>query len=143
MVRTRSQASDKIGHVSQPIGNWKETRPGTSREASRTDPVTQPARKLSKTAAESVSPSQLGTTKAGKTRHRMQWTHEMNVAIMRSFYEITIPNPDTPYRKTLYEKFKEQYPRINVTEQRIADQKRTIGKNKLISATNYGKLRIM
>ncbi|KAL0809154.1 hypothetical protein ABMA28_011389 [Loxostege sticticalis] len=78
--------------------------------------------------------SQPATTKAGKPRVRMTWDKEVNLFIMRTYYYITKLETDrTMYCKRLFEKFKSQYPNSNVSEQRIADQRRAIIRNKLLS----------
>ncbi|CAH1109132.1 unnamed protein product [Psylliodes chrysocephalus] len=73
-------------------------------------------------------------TKVGKPRKRMKWTNEINSFIMRSYYEITkLENDLTVYRYALHRAFTEKYPDLqHLTEQRIADQRRTIIKNTLI-----------
>ncbi|CAH2107788.1 unnamed protein product [Euphydryas editha] len=73
------------------------------------------------------------STKAGKPRVRMKWSKEVNLFIMRTYYYITKLETDlTTYRKQLHELFSQNYPKINVTEQRIADQRRAIVKNNLL-----------
>ena len=52
---------------------------------------------------------------------------------MRSYYEIIITEPNSAYRKPLHEQFRNKYPDLDVTEQRVADQKRAIENRKLIS----------
>lgn len=85
------------------------------------------------TAAESVSQVMPETTKAGKVRQRMKWTSEINEYIMRCYYRITNLESDaTSYRQQLYLDFQQKFPNINVTEQRIADQRRVIVRNNLI-----------
>ncbi|CAB3232935.1 unnamed protein product [Arctia plantaginis] len=74
------------------------------------------------------------STKSGKPRVRMRWSKEVNLFIMRTYYQITKLETDmTTYRKQLHELFTRHYPDINVTEQRIADQRRTIVRNKLLT----------
>ncbi|KAL0822073.1 hypothetical protein ABMA28_005438 [Loxostege sticticalis] len=74
------------------------------------------------------------TTKTGKPRVRMQWNDDINTFIMRTYYYITKLETDrTMYCKNLFDRFKLQYPHLNVTAQRIADQRRVILRNKLLS----------
>ncbi|XP_050561144.1 uncharacterized protein LOC126912570 [Spodoptera frugiperda] len=74
------------------------------------------------------------STKAGKPRVRMKWSKEVNIFIMRTYFYITKLETDmTIYRKVLHELFCRQYPDVNVSEQRISDQRRTIVRNNLLS----------
>lgn len=74
------------------------------------------------------------STKAGKPRVRMKWNKDVNIFIMRTYYLITKLETDfSTYRKELHELFSRKYPSIHVTEQRVADQRRTIVRNKLLS----------
>ena len=73
------------------------------------------------------------STKAGKPRVRMRWSSEVNIFIMRTYYLITKLETDfTTYRQRLHEIFSQKYPYINVSEQRVSDQIRTIIRNKLL-----------
>ena len=86
MAKTRSQrASESVGQVAQPSDNDSEPLPGPSNRPSGVALVTESARttQWSKPAT-SASSRDLGTTRAGKQRQRMQWNHDMNVFIMRS-----------------------------------------------------------
>ncbi|KAL0803287.1 hypothetical protein ABMA28_017234 [Loxostege sticticalis] len=76
------------------------------------------------------------TTKAGKPRVRMKWDDDMNTFIMRTYYYITKLETDrTMYCKNLHDHFRLKYPNIEVSAQRIADQRRVIIRNKLLSDT--------
>ncbi|XP_026737509.1 uncharacterized protein LOC113500810 [Trichoplusia ni] len=82
------------------------------------------------------------STKAGKPRVRMRWSKEVNLFIMRTYYYITKLETDmTIYRKLLHELFSQKYPEINVSEQRISDQRRTIVRNKLIPQVELDRLK--
>ena len=82
------------------------------------------------------------TTKAGKIRQAMKWTEEVNKFIMRTYYTITsLESNTTAYRNQLYQQFVTQYPQYQVTEQRIADQRRTIVVKNLLSNEQLQKLR--
>ncbi|XP_050679442.1 uncharacterized protein LOC126975555 [Leptidea sinapis] len=84
----------------------------------------------------------LASTKAGKPRVRMKWSKEMNLFIMRTYYYITKLETDlTTYRKQLHELFLQKYPDLNVTEQRIADQRRVIVKNKLLNQETLNQIK--
>ncbi|CAH1101752.1 unnamed protein product [Psylliodes chrysocephalus] len=75
--------------------------------------------------AKRASPARLGTTVAGQPRQRMKWTTEMNEYIMRCYYNITKNEADIgAYRLLLHQAFLQKYPERQVTEQRIADQRR-------------------
>jgi len=74
------------------------------------------------------------TNLGDKSQKRMKWTHEMNTLIMREYYRSTrLETNMTDYRNKIYLAFKSKYPELNVTEQRIADQRRYISKNNKIS----------
>lgn len=82
------------------------------------------------------------STKAGKPRVRMKWSHDVNQFIMRTYYRITKLETDmTTYRKTLHELFSLQYPDVNVSEQRISDQRRMIIKNKYLPQELLDKIK--
>ena len=73
------------------------------------------------------------TTKMGKPRQRMKWTTEVNKSVMRCyFYVTTLETEMTMYRARMYEMFKQENPDIEVSEQRIADQRRTIVTRKFL-----------
>lgn len=77
--------------------------------------------------------SQPLTTKAGKPRQRMKWTSLMNETILRVYYQVTnLGQITVGYRQQLHAEFCKVYPELQVTEQRIADQYRTILRNNLI-----------
>jgi hypothetical protein len=76
----------------------------------------------------------LGTTKTGKPRQRIQWSKEMNTFIMRQYYIITkLETIRIGYRQELHDKFTRQYPEMDVSEQRIADQQRPIVTKNLLT----------
>ncbi|XP_045492418.1 uncharacterized protein LOC123691877 [Colias croceus] len=82
------------------------------------------------------------STKAGKPRVRMRWSKDVNIFIMRTYYYITKLETDfTIYRKQLHELFTQEYPEINVSEQRISDQRRTIVRNKLLDQETLNRLK--
>ena len=119
-------------------------RVGSDHTLNRRTVVGSPERTTAETNtdnAESVlergNPSTTSTTKAGKVRQRMQWSIEMNSFIMHAYFKITkLETQMIGYRQDLFTLFKEKYPQINVTEQRVADQRRTIVmKNLLPTAT--------
>lgn len=64
----------------------------------------------------------------------MKWTLDLNVFIIRAYFQLTRLETDmTAYMERLYQAFVEKYPDIPVTAQRIADQRRVIIRNKLLS----------
>ena len=65
------------------------------------------------------------TQRTRSTRTRRKWDQNMNVAVVRSHFKALTENPDT-YSKSLHKNFKETYPDLDVTAQRVLDQKRTI-----------------
>ncbi|KAL0840474.1 hypothetical protein ABMA28_015720 [Loxostege sticticalis] len=71
-----------------------------------------------------------------KTKNpRVRWTNEYNEEIIRSYYRITkLETIKVTYRKQLHQQFITKFPELShVSEQRVADQKRLIICNKLIS----------
>jgi hypothetical protein len=83
---------------------------------------------------EIVSQATLGITKTGKPRQRIQWSKEMNTFIMRQYYIITkLEIIKIGYRQELHDKFTRQYPEMDVSEQRIADQRRAIVAKNLLT----------
>ena len=79
---------------------------------------------------ETVSQATLGTTKTGKPRQRTQWREETNTFIMRHYYIITkLETIKIGYRRELHDRFMRQYPEMEISEQRTADQRRAIVTN--------------
>ncbi|KAF9820227.1 hypothetical protein SFRURICE_010219, partial [Spodoptera frugiperda] len=66
---------------------------------------------------------------------RLRWTDDINEAIIREYFRIThIETNRTAYRKPLHTIITQKFPNIaHVSEQRIADQRRVIINNRLIS----------
>lgn len=61
---------------------------------------------------------------------------------MHVYYECTeLETERTTYRQKLFEKFKTEYAEMNVTEQRVTDQKRVIEKNKLLDEVTLTNIR--
>jgi hypothetical protein len=76
----------------------------------------------------------LGTTKTGKPRQRIQWSKEMNTFIMSQYYIITkLETIKIAYRQELHDRFMTQYPEMDVSEQRTADQRRAIVAKNLLT----------
>lgn len=77
------------------------------------------------------------------TQTRMKWTDEINEEIMKAYYRITqIEQNKTAYRKQLHTSFVSQFPDLShVSEQRIADQRRVIVHNKLITSQRLQEIR--
>uniref|UniRef100_A0A1B6JW20 Uncharacterized protein n=1 Tax=Homalodisca liturata TaxID=320908 RepID=A0A1B6JW20_9HEMI len=68
------------------------------------------------------------------TKRRMKWDNNVNKFIMFNYYYVTRMETDkNQYRRKLREKFLEAYPNFQgVTDQRVADQKRSIKQNRLL-----------
>ncbi|KAG6445629.1 hypothetical protein O3G_MSEX004071 [Manduca sexta] len=77
------------------------------------------------------------------TSSRISWSDEINEAIITEYYRITsLETNRTAYRKLLHTSITQQFPQIaHVSEQRIADQRRVIINNKLISNERLDILR--
>jgi hypothetical protein len=83
---------------------------------------------------ETVSQAMLGTTKTGKPHQRIQLSKEMNTFVMRQYYIITeLETTKIGYRQELHDGFTRQYPEMDVSKQRIADQRRTIVTKNLLT----------
>lgn len=73
----------------------------------------------------------------------MKWTEEMNLFIIRSYYEITAGAGTTSYRPLLHQRFVERFPQFaHVTVQRVADQYRFITRSDTIPATIRERVRL-
>ena len=68
----------------------------------------------------------------------MKWDRNMNVAVVRSHFKALIENPDTS-SKSLHKNFKETYPDLDVTAQRVLDQKRTIFNRACTNTSGTGR----
>jgi hypothetical protein len=111
-----------IGGASGAIPRTATTRPCRGSIQQETQPV------------ETVSQARLGTTKTGKPRQRIQWSEEMNTFIMSHYYIITkLETIKIGYRRELYDMFTRQYPEMEISEQRIADQRRATVTRGLLS----------
>ncbi|KAI4473078.1 hypothetical protein M0802_016328 [Mischocyttarus mexicanus] len=113
----------------------RRTHPGEPETDTATQTQTQNStQQLQAAPAESVSTALMPPTiKAGKQRQRMQWSNEMNEHVMRCFFTATqLETIRSGYRPQLLQMFKQKYPDINVTEQRLMDQKRAIISNNRI-----------
>jgi len=74
------------------------------------------------------------TSKTGKPRQRIQWSEEMNTFIMCQYYIITkLERIKIGYRRELHYRFTRKYPELEISEQRIADQRRAIVTKGLLS----------
>ncbi|KAJ0173906.1 hypothetical protein K1T71_010052 [Dendrolimus kikuchii] len=64
---------------------------------------------------------------------RKKWTQEMNKFILRTYFLLTALETDTKnYLESLHIKFTEKYPNMQVSRQRVGDQRRAIIRNKLL-----------
>ncbi|XP_053964254.1 uncharacterized protein LOC128867184 [Anastrepha ludens] len=81
--------------------------------------------------ATSVSQVNLGTTRAGRVRQRIQWTTEMNEYVLRCYYISTNceePEHMTTYRERMLDLFLRRYRHLNgkLTENSLATRKKAI-----------------
>ena len=74
---------------------------------------------------------------------RIRWSDNLNEAIIRSYYRITKLETDlTTYRSLLHQDVTSKYPEIaHLSAQRIADQRRSIINNRLLSAEQLNRIR--
>lgn len=74
---------------------------------------------------------------------RIRWADDINEAIIRTYFKITnLESNKTSYRKLLHVAITQQFPQIShLSEQRIADQRRSIIHNKLLSAEKIEEIR--
>ncbi|CAH2094088.1 unnamed protein product [Euphydryas editha] len=87
--------------------------------------------------AENSSPA------TGTTNARKKWSEEMNKFILRQYLIITNLETDTnSYLTTLHQKFIEKFPNMNVSKQRIGDQRRAIVNKNLLPATTINTIRL-
>ncbi|KAF2901858.1 hypothetical protein ILUMI_04333 [Ignelater luminosus] len=84
------------------------------------------------------------TTKTGKLRQRVKWTDEINRTVMYCYYKATNGEKELlGYRGKMYNLFVNIHPQMkNVTEQRIADQRRMIVVNNKIPQTILDELKV-
>ncbi|KAF2893595.1 hypothetical protein ILUMI_12577 [Ignelater luminosus] len=90
-----------------------------------------------------ISNIQPVTTKTGKLRQRMKWTNEINRTVMYCYYKATNGEKELlGYRSKMYNLFVNIHPQMkNVTEERIADQRRMIVVNNKIPQTILDELK--
>lgn len=82
------------------------------------------------------------TTKAGLPRQRMKWTTDLNKSVMRCYFIATnLESYMTLYRAKMYNTFVNENPHLQITEQRLADQRRTIIHRKLLSDVIINELK--
>lgn len=120
-----------------------ESSSQTSENPERTDSHSADNRNIDSSAERALAGIKPATTKAGKIRQRMKWNAEVNKYIIRCYFKATNLETDfTTYRSIMYQYFKEKYPHINVTEQRIADQRRAIFKKQLLPANAIDVIKV-
>jgi ribosomal protein L35 len=70
-----------------------------------------------------------------ESKNKMKWSNTLNESLMQCYFEVTeLESNMTIYRRKLHSKFIEKHPYLShLSEQRLADQRRSIVKNKLIS----------
>ena len=119
MLNRRAPTGSPEYNTAEVINSSQET----SHRATTAEPVSQGG-----------NPILPETTLAGKRRVRMKWSQDINIFLMRTYYKLTRLETDkAAYRDKMYQAFVENYPTIPVTAQRIADQRRSIVNNKLLS----------
>ncbi|XP_074000237.1 uncharacterized protein [Rhodnius prolixus] len=101
-----------------------------------------PAQEATADSAEaSASSVTLGTT-SRQTRRRMKWSIELNKFIMLTYYTVTnLETQKVGYRQELHRLFRVRFPEIEVSEQRIADQRHVIVTNNLLPPEILQELR--
>lgn len=124
------EAATDVRTPQPPIGTRSRGNPLSYNHTPGTAPRT------SSDPAQSALPGLPATTKAGKTRQRMTWNNDMNVNVMRCYFEATkLETITTQYRRELHRLFTQVYPELEstVSEQRLIDQRRVIINNKRLS----------
>ena len=82
------------------------------------------------------------TTITGQVRLRLKWTIEMNTSIVRNYLRITkLETCRIGYRHELHRAFLNEFPNIDVTEQRVCDQRRLIMVNDKIPREIINRIR--
>lgn len=138
MVKTRSQkASDETEDAAPLVRTSTVPPPGPNAGPSCSSLVKQSARRTrtATQSAASIHENGMATDMQEQPRtKRMKWSEAMNKCIIRSYYKCTCLETDsTDYRRKMHQLFINEFPEINVTEQRVADQKRVIVRNKLLA----------
>jgi len=59
-------------------------------------------------------------------RKRTKWNKELNTDIIRCYFDTILRTPDQPYRQQFHQRWRVLHPEMELTEQRICDQQRTI-----------------
>ncbi|KAI5731699.1 hypothetical protein M8J77_014549 [Diaphorina citri] len=153
---TRSTGGDRVLRRRAPVRQTEQTH--NTRENAEITSSQNPTTSSTTTASVSqlANPIMAETTAVGERRVRMKWTQDINLFIMRTFYQVTqLETNMAAYREKIHRAFVQKYPllpelpsratspispdsgcrngyTINA-QQRVADQRRTIVKNKLLS----------
>lgn len=73
---------------------------------------------------------------------RMRWTRSMNIDVMRSFFRATECETQlTGYRNKFLFEWKKNYPQLEISEQRICDQRRVIINKKYLTDTEISQIK--
>ncbi|KAI5731448.1 hypothetical protein M8J77_010139 [Diaphorina citri] len=131
---TRSTGGDRVLRRRAPVRQTEQTH--NTRENAEITSSQNPTTSATTTASVSqlANPIMAETTAVGERRVRMKWTQDINLFIMRTFYQVTqLETNMTAYREKIHRAFVQKYPSMPVSQQRVADQRRTIVKNKLLS----------
>ncbi|KAJ0173873.1 hypothetical protein K1T71_011022 [Dendrolimus kikuchii] len=76
-----------------------------------------------------------------QTRTRKKWSNEMNDFILRTYLQLTFLETDlTSYLEPLHLKFLERFPHMEVSRQRVGDQRRAIVRRNLIASHNIEQI---
>lgn len=134
MVRTRSYKASDEPSLEATLGeNINQSPLGSIDGPSCVNLVKRTARQKANPKCNDASTSSntkvaiSDTETVSKVRQRLKWTPEMNECVMRSYYKCTTLETElTAYREKMFREFRKHYPEINVTQQRVADRKRTI-----------------
>lgn len=139
MSRRNNRASDETNTVFSDInqastsGIQPRLQPEVDASTYLQTGVTAGLTSTSQSASEQQAPHDAALTRAGRPRMRRKWTNEINEALLRAYYRITLLETDlTGYRPRLRSTFTSEYREYDVTEQRLADQVRVIHRNNLI-----------
>ena len=97
-----------------------------------------------------ISQEDRASTNTTNVRQRKKWTKEMNVNIIRCYFNTTQRRPNQTYRKEFFRRWKEIYPSDISTEQRVCDQRahitkraetNNIGRGNWLTSIEIGQIR--
>jgi hypothetical protein len=95
-----------------------------------------------KNAPNVVASASLQSNGAIEVRKRKKWTMEMNIFIIGEYFRITkLQDVVSTYRLDLFKAFQSKYPKLPVTIQNLADQRRAIMKKNYIPSAILEKIK--